>query len=351
LPVACLNGSTTPTIFKPDPLPLYTQPQQTDKTTFTYSNSHVLATHGDGSVTIHRYTHYTDLPDPLNSTTIPTRSKSSTSDSSSQSLFEPSRLSAPLHTIQGHSRACLSIEYSPTGRQLAVGALDEEISIWDTEWWMCERTLDIGGPVRSLSWSFDGLFICGGVDEVVLAANVVAAPVVNTLPGGGSAANATSTPSTASTTTGPATTTSSSTVTTGIGIQSDTTSAAAPDTTASTTNASATSASNNLQAPGATSSSATASTSTISTGDSGVLSQPNPGSAATIVSTASALTGDHPNNPATSLTIFHAGTGEEAYVLKTTAPATVVAWHPSRYVLAYTSEAALKIIGGIGSTV
>jgi len=46
----------------------------------------------------------------------------------------------------------------------------------------------------------------------------------------------------------------------------------------------------------------------------------------------------------TGLEIAHTETGEYVHTVKTTAPCPVVAWHPSRYYLAYTDIGGLKII-------
>lgn len=54
----------------------------------------------------------------------------------------------------------------PTARFLATGGSDSIIALWDTTDWICQRTLiDMTGPVRSISFSFDGSFIVGGSDE------------------------------------------------------------------------------------------------------------------------------------------------------------------------------------------
>ena len=50
---------------------------------------------------------------------------------------------------------------------LAVGGSDAIISLWDTKEWISIRTLTkMEGPVRSLSFSFDGSYIVAGSDEV-----------------------------------------------------------------------------------------------------------------------------------------------------------------------------------------
>lgn len=69
-------------------------------------------------------------------------------------------------TLNGHTSSCLSIEMQPTARFLATGGSDSIIALWDTTDWICQRTLiDMTGPVRTISFSFDGSYIVGGSDE------------------------------------------------------------------------------------------------------------------------------------------------------------------------------------------
>lgn len=89
-------------------------------------------------------------------------------------LFEPifhtpaSVRSPPLSefTLNGHTSACVSIAHHPQGQYLATGGSDSLINLWSTADWLCQRTLgSMVGPVRSISFSFDGSFIIGGSDE------------------------------------------------------------------------------------------------------------------------------------------------------------------------------------------
>ena len=70
-----------------------------------------------------------------------------------------------LHSLHGHTSATLSQAMSPTGRYLAIGGSDANISLWDTHDWVCRRTLWLEGPVKTVSFSWDGSFIAGGTDE------------------------------------------------------------------------------------------------------------------------------------------------------------------------------------------
>lgn len=72
-----------------------------------------------------------------------------------------------LHTLHSHTSSCLSVAMSPTARYLATGGNDSLISLWNTNDWICQRTLSSanGGAVRGVSWSWDGRFIVGACDE------------------------------------------------------------------------------------------------------------------------------------------------------------------------------------------
>jgi THO complex subunit 3 len=54
--------------------------------------------------------------------------------------------------LDGHTSSCLSAELQPNGRYLATGGSDSIIALWDTQEWICQRTLtSMVGPVRSIS--------------------------------------------------------------------------------------------------------------------------------------------------------------------------------------------------------
>ncbi|KAK3330322.1 WD40-repeat-containing domain protein [Apodospora peruviana] len=68
--------------------------------------------------------------------------------------------------LKGHTASCLTAELSPTGRYLATGGADSIISLFDTKDWICQRTVTrLVGPVRSISFTFDGSYVVGGCEE------------------------------------------------------------------------------------------------------------------------------------------------------------------------------------------
>lgn len=110
---------------------IHKQNVQTNQIAFSWSGKDLFLTTGDGSVKM------LDYP--------------------SMQLY---------HTLNAHTSSCTSIQVCPRGRYIAVGGSDALISLWDTTDLVCQRTLmDMTGPVRSLSFSFDGSFIVGGSDE------------------------------------------------------------------------------------------------------------------------------------------------------------------------------------------
>jgi THO complex subunit 3 len=68
--------------------------------------------------------------------------------------------------LKGHTASCLTTELSPTGKYLATGGADSIISLFDTKDWICQRTISrMVGPVKCLSFSFDGCYVVGGCEE------------------------------------------------------------------------------------------------------------------------------------------------------------------------------------------
>jgi len=104
---------------------------QTNQTIFGWAGKHLFVTTGDGRVKIMRYP-----------------------------SFEV------IHDLNAHTSSCYTLSMSPSGKHLAIGGGDALISLWDTEDWVCVRTLEeMTGPVRSVDFSFDGSYVVGGSDE------------------------------------------------------------------------------------------------------------------------------------------------------------------------------------------
>ena len=102
----------------------------------------LLLTTGDGSIKIAAWP--------------PTASSGSSSSPALQTL----------HSLHAHTSACLSLALSPTGRYLAVGGSDALISLWDTQEWVCRKTLSgMQGGVLMVGFSWDGSFVAGACDE------------------------------------------------------------------------------------------------------------------------------------------------------------------------------------------
>ncbi|KAH8663156.1 WD40-repeat-containing domain protein [Tricladium varicosporioides] len=123
------------------PLASHQQPVQTNQISFCHSGEKIFLTTGEGRVKILSYPDFKPIFHTSYEPTIP-------------------------FTLNGHTSSCLAIEMQPTARFLATGGSDSIIALWDTKDWHCQRTLiDMVGPIRSISFSFDGSYIVGGSDE------------------------------------------------------------------------------------------------------------------------------------------------------------------------------------------
>lgn len=107
------------------------QPLQTNQCVFDWSGNRLYMTGGDGSVKILRY--------PSFENTL---------------------------TLNAHTSACYAVSMSPSGEYLAAGGGDALVSLWDTQEWICVRTLELtGGLVKTVDFSFDGSYITAGSDD------------------------------------------------------------------------------------------------------------------------------------------------------------------------------------------
>lgn len=140
-------GNKTDNLFvlspiQPTPIASHQQDVQTNQITFCYSGKNIFLTTGEGRVKILSFPEF-------------------------KPVFYLSYDPTTPFTLNGHTSSCLTVEMQPTARYLATGGSDSIIALWDTTDWICQRTLvDMTGPVRSLSFSFDGSYIVGGSDEV-----------------------------------------------------------------------------------------------------------------------------------------------------------------------------------------
>jgi THO complex subunit 3 len=126
---------------QPTPIASHQQSVQTNQFCFCHSGKKIFLTTGEGRVKILSYPDFKPI------------------------FYTSYDLGVPF-TLNGHTSSCLSIDLQPTGRLLATGGSDSIIALWDTTEWICQRTLiDMTGPVRSISFSFDGSYIVGGSDE------------------------------------------------------------------------------------------------------------------------------------------------------------------------------------------
>lgn len=107
------------------------QPLQTNQCVFDWSSRHLYMTGGDGSIKMLAY---------------------------------PSL--DPVLTLNAHTSACYAVAMSPSGEHLAAGGGDALVSLWDTQEWICVRTLELtGGLVKTVDFSFDGSYVTAGSDD------------------------------------------------------------------------------------------------------------------------------------------------------------------------------------------
>lgn len=72
------------------------------------------------------------------------------------------------YKMKGHTGSCLSVELSPNARYLATGGTDSLVCLYDTDEWLCRRTLtDLIGPVKCMSFTHDGFYLATGSDVEV----------------------------------------------------------------------------------------------------------------------------------------------------------------------------------------
>lgn len=71
-----------------------------------------------------------------------------------------------IHTVKAHASAALCLDLDPRGAYLAVGGSDAVVGLWDTQEWICVRTLRaMEHQVKTVGFSFDGAYMSSGSDE------------------------------------------------------------------------------------------------------------------------------------------------------------------------------------------
>ena len=113
------------------PIAEHKQNVQTNQCVFGWSGNRLFVTDGDGCV---KLLHYPS--------------------------FELER------TLHAHTSSCFALSMSPSGEYLAVGGGDALVSLWDTQEWVCVRTLElVDAPVKAVDFSFDGSYVVAGQEE------------------------------------------------------------------------------------------------------------------------------------------------------------------------------------------
>ncbi|PSN59778.1 WD40 repeat-like protein [Corynespora cassiicola Philippines] len=113
------------------PMTEHRQPVQTNQCVFDWSGNFLYLTNGDGCVKTVRYP-----------------------------SFEP------YLTLNAHTSSCYAVAMSPSGEYLAAGGGDANVTLWDTQEWICVRALNLTNtPVKSVDFSFDGNYLVAGSED------------------------------------------------------------------------------------------------------------------------------------------------------------------------------------------
>lgn len=154
------------------PLASYQQPIQTNQIAFCWGGEKLFVTTGLGTTRILSFPSFEPLyrlnylKDTRTDGSGRGGGDGGRDSVSSDTLEEQLKQLGAEFSLAGHTSSCLSVELQPSGRYLATGGSDSIIALWDTTDWICQRTLThLEGPVRSISFTFDGSYICGGSEE------------------------------------------------------------------------------------------------------------------------------------------------------------------------------------------
>jgi WD40 repeat protein len=111
----------------PTPLSSHQQPVNTNQIAFCWSGERIFVTTSEGKIRILSYPEF----EPI--LRVPY---------GEQEEFQ----------LTGHTSSCLTAELQPIGRYLATGGADSIIALWDTQEWICQRTIvSMVGSVKSIS--------------------------------------------------------------------------------------------------------------------------------------------------------------------------------------------------------
>ncbi|OWZ24757.1 hypothetical protein PHMEG_000111 [Phytophthora megakarya] len=70
------------------------------------------------------------------------------------------------HKVMAHAGSCVSLDFHPSGRYLALGGVDSLVSVWDLEELYCVKTFVVTtSSIRLVRFSHDGKYIAIGMDD------------------------------------------------------------------------------------------------------------------------------------------------------------------------------------------
>jgi len=95
-----------------------------------------------------------------------------------------------LYNIQASSVSIVDVDLDPRGRYVALGGNDTNLSLWETEYWTCEKAFSGEGAVRGIGFSPDGSMIASrSEDSSVILRSVPSGSNVVTLNTGSACAD------------------------------------------------------------------------------------------------------------------------------------------------------------------
>nr|CAB3266947.1 THO complex subunit 3-like [Phallusia mammillata] len=71
-----------------------------------------------------------------------------------------------VQSLYGHTANCICIKFDSTGKYFATGSADALVNLWDVAELVCVRTFSrLDWPVRTLSFSYDGLMLASASED------------------------------------------------------------------------------------------------------------------------------------------------------------------------------------------